>query len=69
MLPRGARPSLLRIALLALLAVVGAGYALARHYTHELPPLRRPVAPGPAPTYDPDAGEMPVPELEPGDGG
>jgi hypothetical protein len=57
-----------RVYFLALLAIAGAAWALVRHYTHELPPLHRSVAPSPAPTYDPDAGEMPVPDLEPAEG-
>jgi hypothetical protein len=68
-LPRAPSLSLLRIALLALAGIVGAGWALARHYTRSLPPMRVPVQPSTAPTYDPDAGEMPVPDLDLGDGG
>jgi hypothetical protein len=52
----------LRTALFGLLAISGAAWALVRHYTHTLPPLRVPVVPAAAPTYDPDAGEMPVPD-------
>jgi len=48
--------------LLGLFAIAGAAWALVRHYTHTLPPLRVPVAPVAAPTYDVDAGEVPVPE-------
>ena len=54
---------LLRTLLVGLLAIAGAAWALARHYTHTLPPLRVPVAPREAPTFDADAGEFPVPEL------
>jgi hypothetical protein len=54
-----------RTALLAIVAVGGAAWALHRHYTHELASLMVPRAPKPAPTYDTDAGEIPVPELEP----
>jgi hypothetical protein len=50
------------IALGALVAVAAA-WALARHYSHELPPLLAPRAPTSAPAYDMDAGEIPVPEL------
>jgi hypothetical protein len=46
-----------------MVAIGGAAWALVRHYTHELPPLRVPVGAAPAPTYDADAGEMPVPEF------
>jgi hypothetical protein len=68
-LPRAPSLAMLRIALLALLGIVGAGWALARHYTNRLPPMRVPVQPSTAPTYDPDAGEIPVPDLDLGDGG
>jgi hypothetical protein len=44
------------------LAIAGAAWALARHYTHTLPPLRVPFVPAAAPTYDADAGETPVPD-------
>jgi len=57
----------LRVVGLALLAIAGAGWALARHYTHAMPPMRVPLPPSAAPTYDPDAGEVPVPDLEPAD--
>ena len=65
---RGAQPSrlpyglLLRTALIGLIAIGGAVWGLVRHYTHTLPPLQVPVAPAPAPTYDADAGEVPVPD-------
>jgi hypothetical protein len=49
--------------LLGLIAIAGAAWALARHYTYPLPALRVPIAPTAAPTYDADAGEVPVPEL------
>lgn len=55
------RTLLVRTVLVGLLAIAGAAWALARHYTHALPPLRVPV-PATAPTYDADAGEFPVPE-------
>ena len=64
---RGAQPSrvpyglLLRTVVIGLIAIGGAAWALVRHYTHTPPPLRVPV-PAAAPTYDPDAGEMPVPD-------
>jgi hypothetical protein len=47
------------------MAIAGAAWALTRHYTHELPPLGGPRT---APTYDADAGEMPVPEIIAHDG-
>jgi hypothetical protein len=59
-----------RAAVLGVIAIAGATWALVRHYTVELPPMRVPAAPPrPAPTYDPDAGEMPVPEIFWSDGG
>jgi hypothetical protein len=55
---------LVRTVLIALLAIGGATWALVRHYTHTPPPMRVPV-PRAAPTYDADAGEIPIPdELE-----
>jgi len=51
----------LRTVLLGFLAIAGAWWALVRHYTHALPPLRVPV-PAATPTYDADAGEIPVPD-------
>jgi hypothetical protein len=62
---RASRPPatlVLRTALLGLVAIAGAAWALVRHYTHTLPPLRVPVVPAAVPTYDADAGEVPVPE-------
>jgi hypothetical protein len=50
--------------MLGIIAIGGAAWALARHYTHESPPLTVPVQPKPAPTYDADAGEFPVPDFE-----
>jgi hypothetical protein len=46
-----------------LVAIAGTAGELVWHYTHELPPLRVPRTAAPAPTYDADAGEMPVPDL------
>lgn len=62
---------LLRLVAFALLAAIAASWALVRHYTVQPAPMRVPVpsAPASAPTYDPDAGEIPVPELTPWDGG
>jgi hypothetical protein len=54
----------LRTALLGVIAIGGAAWALVRHYTHESPPMTVPVQPRPAPTYDADAGEFPVPDFE-----
>ena len=53
---------LLRALLVGALAIAGAAWALARHCSYVPPPLRVPVAPREAPTYDADAGEVPVPD-------
>jgi hypothetical protein len=68
-LPRFPPVAVLRIVLLAALGIVAAAWALASHYATTLPPLRKPLPPSAMPTYDPEAGEMPVPDLELGDGG
>jgi len=54
----------LRTVVLAIIAIGGAGWALARHYTHANPPMLVP-APPPGATHDIDSGELPAPELEP----
>jgi hypothetical protein len=55
--------ALVRLLVFALLAIAGAGWALVYHYSHALPPMRVAVpTPPSAPTYDADAGEIPVPE-------
>jgi hypothetical protein len=59
---------LLRTLLVGLLAIFGAAWALARHYTQTLPTMRVPVAPREAPTFDADAGEFPVPDIASPDG-
>jgi hypothetical protein len=61
--------ALVRTAAFGLVAIAGAAGALVRHYTLELPPMRVPVTPRAAPTYDADAGEIPVPEFFAEDGG
>jgi hypothetical protein len=58
-----------RYVVYAALALVFAAYGLVRHYTNAMPPMHRAVAPPPAPTFDEEAGEVPVPELTPWDGG
>ncbi len=59
---------LLRTLLVGALAIAGAAWALLRHCAYVPPPLHVPVAPREAPTYDADAGEVPVPEwLAPGE--
>jgi len=55
--------ALVRVALLAVLAIVAAAWAFVRHESITPAPMRVPRPPAPAPTYDPDAGEMPVPEI------
>ena len=54
------------LAALALAAIAAAAWGLVRHYTVVLPPMHVPVpasaGAAPAPTYDADAGELPVPE-------
>jgi hypothetical protein len=55
---------LIRTAIFGVVAIFGAAWALVRHYTHEPPPLTVPVTPRPAPTYDADAGEFPVPDFD-----
>ncbi|MBV9946103.1 MAG: hypothetical protein JOZ69_04560 [Myxococcales bacterium] len=66
---RGARPSaavtasaLLRIFVFAALVIGASTWALVRHYAWRSPPMLVPASPAPAPTYDADAGEFPVPE-------
>jgi hypothetical protein len=61
---RGGLSAGLRIGILALLAIGAAAWGLVRHYTHVPPPMHVPVSPTGAPTYDPEAGELPAPELE-----
>ena len=62
-LPRAPPWLLVRAFLMGLVAILGAAWALERHYTHQLPPMRVPRTAAPAPTYDADAGEIPVPEI------
>jgi len=54
--------SLARVIVLAVLVALAAGWAVAHHYTRTPRPLYSPVPTG-APSYDADAGELPVPEL------
>jgi hypothetical protein len=57
---------LLRALFFGVLAIAGAAWALVRHCSYVPPPLRVPVTPREVPTYDADAGEVPVPDwLEP----
>ncbi|MGD0673965.1 MAG: hypothetical protein ABSC94_01015 [Polyangiaceae bacterium] len=54
----------MRTLLWGLLAIGGAAWALVRHYTHVLPPLRVPITPSASPLDEPDSGELPAPEIE-----
>ncbi len=62
-LPRRPPVQVIRVVLLALLGAIAAGWAIAYHYSVRFPPMLKPVPP-PAVTFDPDAGEIPVPEIE-----
>jgi len=68
-LPRFVASPLVRVMVLAVAGVIAAAWALASHSGKQMPPLYRPIDPPPAPTYDADAGEVPVPELYLSDGG
>ena len=57
--PRGL---LVRTFVFGVAAILGAAWALLRHYSLTPPPMIVPVPPRTAPTYDADAGEIPVPE-------
>lgn len=63
-LPKLPPATVVRFFLLALVGVAGAVWAIVHHYTAQLPPMRVPVPPSAAPTYDVDAGEVPAPEIE-----
>jgi hypothetical protein len=61
-LPRLFASPMTRLFVFALAALLAAVYGLVRHYTMHAPtPPVATIAP-PAPTYDADAGEYPVPE-------
>jgi hypothetical protein len=56
----------MRTIVLAALVAVAAAWALARHFSQTPEPMLVPVRPAAAPTYDVEAGEVPVPEtIEP----
>ncbi|MGD0528586.1 MAG: hypothetical protein ABSE49_25855 [Polyangiaceae bacterium] len=61
-LPSLAASPMMRLFAFALVAFVAAVYGLVRHYTMKPPPTPAPAVAPPAPTYDADAGEYPVPE-------
>jgi hypothetical protein len=63
-LPRWPPVQIVRVVLLAALGAIAAGWAIAYHYSVRLPPMLKPVPAAPSATYDADAGEMPVPEIE-----
>jgi hypothetical protein len=54
---------MMRLFAFALVAFVAAVYGVLRHYTMRPPPTPAPAVAPPAPTYDADAGEYPVPEM------
>ncbi len=56
--------TIVRFLLLAALAIAGATWALVRHRAFVPEPMEVPVTPRPAPTFDADAGELPVPPTE-----
>jgi hypothetical protein len=60
---------MVRVMVLAVAGILAAAWALASHTSRKLPPMLRPVSPPPAPTYDADAGEVPVPDFYLRDGG
>jgi hypothetical protein len=68
-LPPFVASPMLRLIVLAVAAILGAAWALASHASRKMPPMYRPLDPPPAPTYDADAGEVPVPDFFLGDGG
>jgi len=65
-LPKLPPAVVVRFFVLALVGVIAAVWGIVHHYTTHLPPVRVPVpaTPSAAPTYDVDAGELPVPEIE-----
>ncbi len=65
-LPKLPPAIVVRFFVLALVGVIAAVWAIVHHYTTQLPPVLVPATPSAAPTYDVDAGELPVPELERG---
>jgi hypothetical protein len=68
-LPPFAASPMVRLVAFALAALVAAVYGVVRHYTAPTLPMFFPALPAPAPTYDADAGEWPVPERWLDDGG
>jgi hypothetical protein len=59
--PRVSTSAVARSIALAVFVIFAAGWAVARHFMIEPAPMLRP-APTSAPTYDIEAGELPVPE-------
>jgi hypothetical protein len=69
-LPALAASPVVRYLVYALLAVAAAIYGILSHFSGAPPPpMHRPATPPPAPTFDADAGEIPVPETFDVDGG
>lgn len=62
-----ARPTwgLVRVVLFAVAAVLAAAWGLASHWGSRPAPMLVPAHAAPSATYDADAGEIPVPDLEP----
>jgi hypothetical protein len=57
--------TIVRAVVLAALGIIAAGWGLVAHFTEKRAPMLVPAQPPPSATYDADAGEIPVPELEP----
>jgi hypothetical protein len=55
-------PTLVRALVLAVLVIAAAAWALFHHSSFVPPPMLVPAPPKAAPTYDIEAGELPVPE-------
>jgi hypothetical protein len=60
---RATKPPIAGTVLLAFAAILFGVWALERHYSFRPQPMLVPASPSPALTYDPDAGETPVPEI------
>lgn len=63
-LPKLPPAAVVRFFVLALVGVAAAVWGIVHYYTRRLPPMLVPATPSAAPTYDVDAGELPVPEIE-----
>ena len=68
--PHPPAAAVLRYVLLAAAAILGAAWALQYHYGYPRAPLVVPIPSAhPAPTFDADAGETPIPDFDLGDAG